>query len=227
MHTLIHSTTLLNWKVTKPAVALPPSVSAPEEITAGSQSTYSMAHTRWFERKGEGMRQVYSALLRLVRGPELSSTHHSGRHRTQRSHPDAHHTKWPLSKVGGGPAQGGAGLRGGPGRGWDLHAPSRGAVRPRSRAGKAASPTLRREGGMGRRRALSGIRRYLRWKSRAKGFRYGSSSRSRASSGTSARAAASAASEHSPRATGAAIFCCSPSSRARVGRLEPERELEL
>ena len=42
---------------------------------------------------------------------------------------------------------------------------------------------------------------YLRWNSGAKGFRYGSASRSRASSGMSAKAAASASSEHSDRAS--------------------------
>lgn len=164
------------------------------------------------------MRKVYSALLRLVLGSE-SPTRYSGRHRTHWRQPDAHPKKSLPAKVGGGPAQGGAGLKGGAGKGRGLHAPCRGAVRPPEPAPGRQPVTLWRERGRGR--AVSGIRRYLRWKSAAKGFRYGSTSRSWASSGTSARAAATAASEQPARATEAAIFCCSPSSRARVGRLEP------
>lgn len=74
-----------------------------------------------------------------------------------------------------------------------------------------------------------GLPEYLRWKSVAKGFRYGSISRSRASSGTSAKAASRGASEPlSPAAgaAGAAIFAAARVAEAREGRVARAEERE-
>lgn len=170
-------------------------------------------------REGEGRRKAHSAALLQHRfrvpadQPETTGLN-------DQSQPHAHPGQALPSEAGAGPGagpRGGAGpVRGGAGAGLG------GATRPGARGSRSPGPepargrpAARSETGGGE-QAPDGVGRYLRWKSWAKGFRYGSISRSLASSGTSARAAARASSEPWAGA-GAAIFRRSPSSRGPSG----------